>query len=83
MTWKYLESECFQILPSHSKWLPNENQQGLGSSTHGNTDIRYGVKNWGQHLEDASDMPQVIDESESDTDGSVVEEWLYWLVKHT
>ena len=35
MTWKYLESECFQILPSHSKWLPNENQQGFGSSTHG------------------------------------------------
>ena len=37
MTWKYLESECFQKLTSHSKWLPNENQQGLGSSTHGYT----------------------------------------------
>ena len=45
----------------------------LGYARH-NPDIRYGVKNWGQHLEDASDMPQVIDESESDTDGSVVEE---------
>ena len=48
-----------------------------------NPDVRYGVKNGGKHLEDASDMPHVIDESESDTDGSVVDEWFYWLVKHT
>ena len=48
-----------------------------------NPDVRYGVKNGGKHLEDASDMPHVIDESESDTDGSVVDEWFYWLVFYT
>ena len=53
----------------------------LGYALH-NPDIRYGVKNWSKHLDDASDMPQVIDEIESDTNGSIVEEWLYWLVKH-
>ena len=47
----------------------------LGYARH-NPDVRYG----GKQLEDASDMPHVIDESESDTDGS---EMLNWLVKQT
>lgn len=45
----------------------------LGYARH-NPDIRFGVKNWGAYLEDASDMPQMIDSSDSDSDDSIVEE---------
>lgn len=45
----------------------------LGYATH-NPDIRFGVKkNWGTYLEDASDISQVIDNSDSESEDSIVE----------
>jgi hypothetical protein len=43
----------------------------LGYARH-NSDRRYGVRNWGDFLEDANVVSQPIDESNSE--GSVVEE---------
>ena len=34
-----------------------------------------GVRNWTASLEDASDIPAIIDESDSDEDEGCVEEW--------
>jgi hypothetical protein len=43
----------------------------LGYARH-NSDRRYGVRNWGDFVEDANVVPQPIDES--DIEGSVIEE---------
>lgn len=39
-----------------------------------NPDIRFGVTNWGTYLKDASDMSQMIDSSDSESENSIVEE---------
>lgn len=45
----------------------------LGYARH-NPDISFGVRNQGAYLEDARDMPQMIDGSDSECEDSIVEE---------
>ncbi|CAC5391329.1 unnamed protein product [Mytilus coruscus] len=46
----------------------------LGKKLYKDKSVSYGVRNWGEHVLDASVLPELIDGSDSQSDASVVEE---------